>query len=242
MCPTAASRRSRTFPSRSRKAGSSPYRRKRRRLKAPSSDHRGARQAKSGRILLNGEDLLKLEAQDIVSRGITLVPARQESLSRPQRGGKFENRRISSRRRYFRGRQTDLRPLPPPERTERQMAGTLSGGEQQMSGGGEGAHVKAKASDDGRTVPGPRAPHRAGHFRHHQGNQGPGRHHFAHRAKREPCPPAANFGYVIETGASKCPDRAGNFWKTRKSRRLIWKAKQIIKKGRGINPAPFLFY
>jgi len=104
----------------------------------------GLVRAKSGRILLNGEDLLKLEAQDIVSRGITLVPEGRRVF--PDLSVE-ENLKIGA---YLRAddisgdvkRIFDL--FPRLKERNWQMAGTLSGGEQQMLAVGRALMSKPK--------------------------------------------------------------------------------------------------
>jgi branched-chain amino acid transport system ATP-binding protein len=82
-----------------------------------------------------------------------------------------------------------------------QLAGTLSGGEQQMVAVGRGLASSPKAADAGRAVDGARADHCRFHLREAAGD--PARHaphHPARRAAGGGGLESADHGYVLEAG------------------------------------------
>ena len=95
----------------------------------------GILSARSGSVLLDGDDLTRLPAAKVVSRGIALVP--ENRLVFPRMDVEENLRAGAYARRATRAEITadiaDLyRRFPRLEARRRQLAGTLSGGEQQM--------------------------------------------------------------------------------------------------------------
>ena len=87
---------------------------------------------RSGRVLLDGEDLTGLEAERLVERGVVLVPERRElfgslSVETNLRLGAYRQKAASAKTLE---RVYSLFPILAERR--RQLAATLSGGEQQM--------------------------------------------------------------------------------------------------------------
>ena len=99
---------------------------------------------KSGDILFNGQSLLGKSTDQIVSTGVTLVPERTARV--PESDGRREpaHRRVSSQGLHQRGHGGGLQALPRLKEREWQLAGTLSGGEQQMLAVGRALMAKPK--------------------------------------------------------------------------------------------------
>ena len=91
--------------------------------------------AKSGSVVLNGEDMTRLRAAEVVSRGIALVPENRLVFPRMDvednlRAGAYSRRASAAE---IAADVADMyRRFPRLEERKDQLAGTLSGGEQQM--------------------------------------------------------------------------------------------------------------
>ncbi len=91
--------------------------------------------AKSGAVVLNGEDMTRLRAAEVVSRGIALVPENRLVFPRMDvednlRAGAYSRRASAAE---IAADVADMyRRFPRLEERKDQLAGTLSGGEQQM--------------------------------------------------------------------------------------------------------------
>jgi branched-chain amino acid transport system ATP-binding protein len=94
----------------------------------------GLLRPESGRILLRGEDITKLPPQDIVKRGISMVPEGRHVFPDLT---VYENLMLGA---YIRSNTKEVKEelegvyglFPRLKEREKQLAGTLSGGEQQM--------------------------------------------------------------------------------------------------------------
>lgn len=94
----------------------------------------GLLRPESGRILLDGEDISRLPPQDVVKRGISMVPEGRHVFPDLT---VYENLMLGA---YIRANQGEVRKelegvyvlFPRLKEREKQLAGTLSGGEQQM--------------------------------------------------------------------------------------------------------------
>ena len=94
----------------------------------------GLLRPESGKVLLDGEDISRFPPQDIVKRGISMVPEGRHVFSDLT---VYENLMLGA---YLRTDQAAVREelrrvyelFPRLKERERQLAGTLSGGEQQM--------------------------------------------------------------------------------------------------------------
>jgi branched-chain amino acid transport system ATP-binding protein len=93
----------------------------------------GLSPARAGRIVFDGEDITRLPAHEIVSRGIALSPEGRHCFARMS---VRENLDLGAYRRRDRDVDEDLDRVydlfPRLKERERQKAGTMSGGEQQM--------------------------------------------------------------------------------------------------------------
>ena len=133
-----------------------------------------------GHIHLQGEEITSLSPDRIVSRGITLVPEGRRVFPDMT---VLENLKIGA---YLRKDKAEIEKdikwvytlFPRLEERSWQLAGTLSGGEQQMLA--VGPHVPPQADDAGRALSGPGPSGGAGYLLHHRRDQPPGRHHPAH--------------------------------------------------------------
>ena len=91
--------------------------------------------ARSGSVVLNGEDMTRLRAAEVVSRGIALVPENRLVFPRMDvednlRAGAYSRRASAAE---IAADVADMyRRFPRLEERKDQLAGTLSGGEQQM--------------------------------------------------------------------------------------------------------------
>jgi len=89
-----------------------------------------------GRVLLDGEDVSDQSPERLVSRGVVLVPERRELFAALS---VEDNLRLGGYSRYLKGERDQRVPLdhvydtfPQLAERRRQLAGTMSGGEQQM--------------------------------------------------------------------------------------------------------------
>ena len=129
----------------------------------------GLVKAQSGSIQWNGEELLGKSIDRIISAGIAMSPEGRRVFPDMT---VLENLKIGA---YLRKDKAEIEKdikwvytlFPRLEERSWQLAGTLSGGEQQMLAVG----------------PGPSGG--AGYLLHHRRDQPPGRHHPAHRAERQ---------------------------------------------------------
>jgi branched-chain amino acid transport system ATP-binding protein len=90
--------------------------------------------AKSGRVIFNGRDISSLSTSEIVKCGITLIPEGRPVFSRMTisdnlRVGAYS---LDSRRKYKERLEQVLEAFPLFRERSNQMAGSLSGGEQQL--------------------------------------------------------------------------------------------------------------
>jgi len=88
----------------------------------------------SGRITFDGEDLSRLESHDVVARGIVQVPEGRRifpemTVAENLRMGSFHRRSRKDREKNF---ERVFSLFPRLKEREKQLGGTLSGGEQQM--------------------------------------------------------------------------------------------------------------
>ena len=95
----------------------------------------GILSATSGSVVLNGEDLTRLPAAKVVAKGIALVPENRLVFPRMDveenlRAGAYARR--ASAAEIAVDIEDMYRRFPPLEARKKQLAGTLSGGEQQM--------------------------------------------------------------------------------------------------------------
>ena len=95
----------------------------------------GILSATSGSVVLNGEDLTRLPAAKVVARGIALVPENRLVFPRMDveenlRAGAYARR--ASTAEIAADIEDMYRRFPPLKERRKQLAGTLSGGEQQM--------------------------------------------------------------------------------------------------------------
>ena len=95
----------------------------------------GILSATSGSVVLNGEDLTRLPAAKVVAKGIALVPENRLVFPRMDveenlRAGAYARR--ASAAEITADIEDMYRRFPPLEARKKQLAGTLSGGEQQM--------------------------------------------------------------------------------------------------------------
>ncbi len=95
----------------------------------------GILSATSGSVVLNGEDLTRLPAAKVVAKGIALVPENRLVFPRMDveenlRAGAYARR--ASAAEIAADIEDMYRRFPPLEARKKQLAGTLSGGEQQM--------------------------------------------------------------------------------------------------------------
>ena len=97
----------------------------------------GLLRARSGEVLFDGEDIVRMQPEQVVFRGCSLVPeGRQVFATMPVR----ENLLLGGYVQHKRGRHDEVRQdlekmfalFPVLKQRENQLAGTLSGGEQQM--------------------------------------------------------------------------------------------------------------
>ena len=127
----------------------------------------GLEHAQAGKILYNGVDITGKPSKYMVQEGLILVP--EGRLIFPDMTV-LENLRIGAYLRKDRSVEKDIDRMYElfPRLKERswQMAGTLSGGEQQMLAVGR-ADEQAQAFDDGRTLPWPCAAGGEGYFLHY---------------------------------------------------------------------------
>ena len=109
----------------------------------------GLLRARSGRILFNGKDITRNSAASIVRAGISHVPERRQVFDTLT---VYDNLLLGAYQRYRRdGRKAIERDIervfelfPRLDERRKQMAGTLSGGEQQMLAIGRGIMAKPK--------------------------------------------------------------------------------------------------
>ena len=97
----------------------------------------GLLRARSGEVLFDGDDIVRMQPEQVVFRGCSLVPeGRQVFATMPVR----ENLLLGGYVQHKRGRHDEVRQdlekmfalFPVLKQRENQLAGTLSGGEQQM--------------------------------------------------------------------------------------------------------------
>ena len=95
----------------------------------------------SGRIVFDGENLRGLESHQVVERGIVQVPEGRKIFPRDDRSGKSSHGIVQSRRPVRTGMPTSSGSsalFPRLKEREKQLGGTMSGGEQQMLAIGRG--------------------------------------------------------------------------------------------------------
>ena len=114
---------------------------------------------REGSIIFEGEDLSTFKAHDLVSRGIAMVPEGRGVFSKLT---VLENLEMGAYHRNDKdGINQDLQQMyelfPRLEERKTQVAGTLSGGEQQMLATARALMSRPQSSPDGRTIYGPRA-------------------------------------------------------------------------------------
>ena len=103
--------------------------------------------SKKGKIIFKNEDITNLEAEDIVKLGISLVLERRElftnlTVRENLELGAYHRYRKSSKKEILEDLNNIYNLFPILEKRRRQVAGTLSGGEQQMLAIGRSLMVK----------------------------------------------------------------------------------------------------
>ncbi len=107
----------------------------------------GLTPASSGSVVIDGEDITRVPAHEIVDRGIALSPEGRHCFSADDRPGEPRPRRPPASRRPDRRRTTwsaSSTLFPRLKEREKQKAGTMSGGEQQMLAMGRALMAKPK--------------------------------------------------------------------------------------------------
>ena len=168
----------------------------------------GLLRARRGTITFGGGDITGIEAQDLVGRGISLVPEGRQVFGRMS---VEENLILGAYSRRGSALEDDFAHcfalFPRLEERRNQRAGTLSGGEQQMLAIARGLMSRPKAPAHGRAFPRPRSAAREPDLR---GRRAPARrrHHDPHGGADGP-PGAQGLGSRVRAGARADRHRGG---------------------------------
>ena len=125
---------------------------------------------RSGRVLLDAEDVTRRAVPDRIARGMAIVPENRRLFGHMTVGENLELGAVLRDGSTFKEDLDRVHTLFPRlhERRE-QLAGTLSGGEQQMVAMGRALMSQSAAAADGRAVDGAVPGARAAELPHHQG-------------------------------------------------------------------------
>ena len=134
---------------------------------------------RAGTATVDGQDLTALRTHQIARAGIALVPQERELFPGMSVGDNLELGAVyipRARAVMEKQRETVLGLFPVLRERYRQLAGTLSGGQQRMVAIGAGAHGESEASHPGRAVSWSPAVNRVRGLREARAAQGNGLH------------------------------------------------------------------